>query len=140
MIRIIVQVVINALALGAAVLLLNGVSITASSSMVEAVGGEKSFADVLALLLVGVIFGVVNALVRPIVKLLSLPLTCLTLGLFSLVINTLMVLLTAWLSEFSPAVLSVENFWWGLGASLIISLVSALLAFFSRNALAPTGR
>lgn len=140
MIRIIVQIVINALALGAAVLLLNGVSITASSSMVEAVGGEKSFADVLALLLVGVIFGVVNALVRPIVKLLSLPLTCLTFGLFSLVINTLMVLLTAWLSEFSPAVLSVENFWWGLGASLIISLVSALLAFFSRNALAPTGR
>lgn len=140
MIRIIVQVVINALALGAAVLLLNGVSISASAGMVDAVGGESGLADALALLLVGIIFGVVNALVRPIVKFLSLPLTCLTLGLFSLVINTLMVLLTAWLSEFSPAVLSVDNFWWGLGASIIISLVSALLAFFSKAALAPTGR
>lgn len=140
MIRIIVQVVINALALGAAVLLLNGVSISASAGMVDAVGGDSGLADALALLLVGIIFGVVNALVRPIVKFLSLPLTCLTLGLFSLVINTLMVLLTAWLSEFSPAVLSVDNFWWGLGASIIISLVSALLAFFSKAALAPTGR
>lgn len=140
MFRIIVQVVINALALGAAVLILNGVSISASAGMVAAVGGERTLADLLALLLVGVIFGVVNALVRPIVKFLSLPLTCLTLGLFTLVINTLMVLLTAWLSEFSPAVLSVENFWWGLGASIIISLVSALLAFFSRTAMAPAGR
>ncbi len=140
MFRIIVQVVINALALGAAVLILNGVRISASAGMVAAVGGERTLADLLALLLVGVIFGVVNALVRPIVKFLSLPLTCLTLGLFTLVINTLMVLLTAWLSEFSPAVLSVENFWWGLGASIIISLVSALLAFFSRTAMAPAGR
>ncbi|MFC0581201.1 phage holin family protein [Micrococcoides hystricis] len=133
MIRIIVQVIINALALAVAVLVLTGVDLTASAGMVEAIGGDETLANVLAFLLVGLIFGVVNALVRPIVKFLSLPLTCLTLGLFALVINTLMVLLTAWLSEYTPAVLSVENFWWGLGASIIISLTSAVLDFFTRR-------
>ena len=66
-----------------------------------------------------VVFGIVNAVVKPIVQLLSLPLTILTLGLFSLVINAAMFGLT---SLFSP--LSIDGFWAAFWGAIIVALVS----------------
>lgn len=81
--------------------------------------------NIASYLFVGLIFGIVNALVKPVVSLLSLPLTILTLGLFTIVINAGMLMLTSWLTSFTPIGFVVDDFFWTaiLGA-IIISLVS----------------
>ena len=73
------------------------------------------------------LFTVVNAFVKPLVQLLSLPLLILTLGLFTLVVNALMLLITAWLSEFTDYGLTVEGFWTAFWGALIISIVNWVL-------------
>lgn len=78
---------------------------------------------VLGLLAVAALFGLVNALVRPIVRLLALPLRVMTLGLVSFVINGLMLLITDWLLD----VLDVGGLWPAIVATLVISVVSTLL-------------
>ncbi len=77
------------------------------------------------LLGVGVILGVVSSIVKPIVKLLSLPFIILTLGLFLWVINALMLQLTAWLAgEFDLGFRVGDFFWSALLGALVISLVN----------------
>ncbi len=86
-------------------------------------GGINVHGGFLAYIGVAAILGLVNALIRPIVRLFSLPITIVTLGLFSFVINALMLLLAAALSS----VLSIENFWDAIVGAFIISVVSAFL-------------
>ena len=121
-----IRVIVNALALAAAVWVVPGLKIIAA--------GEGTMSTVIAYLVVAVIFGLVNALVRPIVKLFSLPITCLTLGLFTIVINALMLLLTSWLTTFTPIELVIEQFWWdAIAGTIIISIVSAVLGLFVKS-------
>ncbi len=83
------------------------------------------------LLVIAVIFGLVNALVRPVVKLLTLPLNVLTLGLFTFVVNALMLLLTSWLS--SSMVIAggpLGKFVTALIAGIVISIVSTVINWF----------
>lgn len=121
-----IRVIVNALALAAAVWVVPGLKIVAA--------GEGTMSTVVAYLVVAVIFGLVNALVRPIVKLFSLPITCLTLGLFTIVINALMLLLTSWLTTFTPIELVIEQFWWdAIAGTIIISIVSAVLGLFVKS-------
>jgi len=75
-----------------------------------------------SILFVAAVFGVVNAVIRPFVLLLSLPFLVLTLGIFTFVVNALMLLLTAWMV---PA-LVVDGFGSALFGSLLVSLVSVL--------------
>lgn len=77
----------------------------------------------LSLLWVALLFGLVNALLGPILRLIALPLTIITLGLFSIIINTALVGITAWLSSD----LDVDGFFPALGASIVISIVTTLL-------------
>jgi len=128
MFRFIVRVIVNALALAAAAWLLPG--ITVGSSAVSEAAGNDMVGVVVAYLFIGLIFGIVNAVVRPIVGFLSLPITCLTLGLFAIVINAAMLVLTSWLSSYTPIGLHVETFFWDaiLGA-VIISIVSAVIGW-----------
>jgi putative membrane protein len=80
---------------------------------------------VLAYLFIGLIFGLVNALVRPIVSLLSLPITILTLGLFTIIINAAMLYLTSWLSSYTPVHFTIDSFFWtAVLAAIIITVVS----------------
>lgn len=69
-------------------------------------------------------FGLVNVIVKPVVKLLSLPLFILTLGLFTLVVNALMLLLTSWLADLLDLSFHVDGFWTAVVGGLIISIVS----------------
>jgi len=118
-----IRVIVNALALAAAVWIVPGIHI-------DAVGND-TVGLIISYLVVGLIFGVVNALVRPVVKVLSLPITCLTLGLFTVVINALMLMLTGWITQFTPAELTIDNFWWdAIVGTIIISIVSAVLGLF----------
>ncbi|MFI5780376.1 phage holin family protein [Nocardia sp. NPDC051570] len=82
---------------------------------------------IVVVLAVALVFGLVNALVRPIVKLLSLPLVIVTLGLFLLVVNALMLMLTAKITETTEYGLRVHGFWAAVLGSIIITLVNWVL-------------
>ena len=83
---------------------------------------------IIGLLIVSVVFGLVNAIVRPIVSFLSLPITCLTLGLFTIIINAAMLSLTVWITSFLPIHVIIDSFFWTtILAALIISIVSAIV-------------
>ena len=83
---------------------------------------------VVAFLVLGLIFGVVNAIIKPLVKVVSLPLFILTLGLFTVVVNALMLLLTAWLSGHTSWGLHIDHFGTAVIAAIIISVLSFLLS------------
>lgn len=76
------------------------------------------------------IFGLVNAFVKPIAQFIGLPITCLTLGLFILIINTAMLGLTAWIAGLFDLDVNVDGFWAAFLGALLISFVSALLSAF----------
>ncbi|MFE6620566.1 phage holin family protein [Streptomyces sp. NPDC008086] len=110
----VVKTIANAGALAVAVWLIDKITLTGDST------GKK----IGTLLVVALIFGLVNFVVKPIVKLLSLPLLILTLGLFTLVVNALMLLLTSWLADRFDLSFHVEGFWTAVLGGLIISIVS----------------
>lgn len=126
----IVRVLINGLALWIASWILPGldISTTATTEAVAKTGvtqGTDTIGIVLAYLFIGVIFGVVNAFVRPLVSFLSLPITILTLGLFTIVINAAMLYLTSWISSYTPVHFTIDSFFWtAILAAIIITLIS----------------
>jgi putative membrane protein len=109
---------INAVALYVAVLIVPGIHF----------GGE--WADLLWLAL---IFGLLNALLRPLLKLLALPLIILTLGLFTLLINAGMLMLTSSVAQSFGLDFSVDGFWTAFLGSLVISLVSVVMSTIIRD-------
>ncbi|MGN7251105.1 MULTISPECIES: phage holin family protein [unclassified Arthrobacter] len=126
----IMRVIINGLALWIASWLLPGldISTTATTEAVAKTGvnqGTDAAGIVLAYLFIGLIFGLVNAFVRPIVSFLSLPITILTLGLFTVVINAAMLYLTSWISGYTPVHFTIDSFFWtALLAAIIITVIS----------------
>jgi putative membrane protein len=86
--------------------------------------GDSTARKVLSLILVALIFGLVNWLVKPVVKVLSFPLFILTLGLITLVVNALMLLLTSWLAGKLSLDFHVHGFWTAVVGALIVSIVS----------------
>jgi putative membrane protein len=118
--RLILRLLVNAAALAVATFLLSGISLTAPTTQ----------GRVVTLLVVALIFGVLNAVLRPIFKLVTLPLLLLTLGLFLLVINAVMLLLTSWVSNRVDLGWSVDGFGTAVLGALIVSVVSFLLNAF----------
>ncbi len=114
---------INAVALLVAAWLVPGIRLGAA-------GRHATARDWLALAAVALIFGIVNAIIRPILIILSLPLEILTLGLFTFVINALMLLLTSGISQRLSLGFHVDGFITALLAALVISVVSFLLSRF----------
>jgi putative membrane protein len=124
------RVLINALALWIASWVLPGLDITTSATT-DAVAktGVAEGTDVagttLAYLFIGLIFGLVNAFIRPLVSFLSLPITILTLGLFTIVISAAMLYVTSWISSFTPVHFTIDSFFWtAVLAAIIITLIS----------------
>jgi putative membrane protein len=93
-----------------------------------AAGPHPTTNDWATLLIVALIFGLVNAVIRPILILLSLPLEILTLGLFIFVINAFMLLLTSWIAQAMGLGFRVDKFFAALLGALIISVVSFALS------------
>ncbi|GGV40309.1 phage holin family protein [Streptomyces spectabilis] len=110
----VVKTIANAVALAVAVWLLDKITLTGDST------GEKA----LTLIVVALLFGLVNFLVKPVVQVLTFPLFILTLGLITLVVNALMLLLTSWLADKLDVSFHVEGFWTAVFGGLIISIVS----------------
>ncbi|MET9884586.1 phage holin family protein [Streptomyces sp. NPDC006430] len=115
MTNFVVKTLANAAALAVAIWLLAGITLDDGSPL-----GRRT----ITLILVALVFGLVNLIVKPVVKLLSLPLFILTLGLFTLVVNALMLMLTSWLAEQLDLSFHVDDFWTALVGALIISVVS----------------
>ncbi len=111
--KLILRVAINALALGAAAYLVPGIHA----------------GSVTSILLVALVFGLLNALVRPLLKLLSCPLIILTLGLFTLVLNAVMLMMTAWLGRQLGIDFRVDGFVPAFVGALVVSVVSVILSW-----------
>jgi len=103
---------------------------------IEFVGGDTPLQRVGIVLVVAVVFGLVNAIIKPIVQILSIPLYILTLGLFHVVVNALMLWITAWITEHTTHWgLYIDQFWWtAIWAAIILSLVGWVFSMGSRNA------
>jgi putative membrane protein len=124
-VRFLIWVVVNSLALAAAAWLIEGIRVE----------GSTTEEQVITLVVVALIFGVVNAVVEPIVKLLSLPFIILTLGLFLIVINAAMLLLTSWISGELGRRFEVEGFWTAVLGAVVITISTWIL-----EAVLPEGR
>ena len=85
--------------------------------------------DFFTAIVVAIVLGVINAFLKPILIILTLPINVLTLGLFTFVINALLIMLTSFLV---PG-FYVANFWWAILFSLVVSLVTSFLNSLSRN-------
>jgi putative membrane protein len=115
--KFLLWVAVNALALAVAAGLLEGIEVE----------GDTTQEQVVTLLVVALVFGVVNAFIAPIVKLLSLPFIILTLGLLLLVINALMLLLTEWISQQFGFGFHVDGFWTAVLGAIIITISTWIL-------------
>lgn len=116
--RFLIRWAINTLALFAAVWIVPGVRLNSGW---------------FSLIWLGLIFGLVNATIRPVLKLLTCPLILLTLGLFTLVINALMLSLTAWIGNLFGVELVIDGFWAAFWGALVVSVVSVFLSLFVRE-------
>ncbi len=114
-----IKVVVNGLGLWVAALVIEGIEL----------GVEGEWTDrLVSIVLVALVFGLINAIVKPIATFFSFPLIVLTLGLFALIVNALMLLLLSWIAGETGLAFSVEQFWWDavLGA-IVITFVSMVL-------------
>lgn len=82
---------------------------------------------VIAILIVGLLFTIINLFVAPVVKTLSLPFIVITLGFALLIINALLLLLTEWIAGKLDVAFSVDGFWWAVLGSIVISIVNTIL-------------
>jgi len=118
----VVRLLVNAAALWVATRIVSGVTYT---------GG------VLPILAVALVFGIVNAILKPVAIILTFPILIVTLGLFTLVINGVMLLLTSKLSDSLGLGFHVRGFWPAFWGALVVTLVSWLLSMALRDAATP---
>ncbi|WP_083934765.1 phage holin family protein [Nocardiopsis synnemataformans] len=117
---LIIRVIVNALALWAAVLLIDGIEVTA----------QDTVGQILVYLAVGAIFGVVNAVIKPIVKTVGCLFYALTLGLIGLLVNALLLMLTNWIAGLFDLPFQIDGFWPAFWGAIVVTIVSWLLSMF----------
>ena len=111
-------------------LLVNAAALWVATQIVP---GVSYSGGVVPLLAVALVFGVVNAIIGRVAKILTFPIILLTLGLFALVINGLMLMLTSALSSAFGLGFHVRGFWAAFWGALVVSLVSTILSLFIRD-------
>jgi len=121
-----IRVVVNAFAIWVVTL------IPALQVTVIAFPPGETLQYVLTLLIVAAIFAIVNTIIGTIIKIISIPLYILTLGLIGLLINGFLLWLTAWITSFWNWGLRVDDFWWGVVAALIITIINWIAGIILR--------
>ena len=116
--RFLSWLVTTAVAVAAATLLIDGIYFTGPIH-----GQEEIKHKLVPLLLVALILGVITSFVKPVLTILSIPFIILTIGLFLVVINALMLMLTAWLADNLGIGFHVDGFWNALVGALIVTIV-----------------
>jgi len=117
--HLVVRWLINAIALLAAAFVVPGIHLSGS--------GRPGYNEWVTLAIVAAIFGIINAIIRPVVVLLTLPLTIVTLGLFIFVVNALMLMLTGRLAHAFHLGFRVDGFAAALLGALVIAVVNFIL-------------
>ncbi len=118
--NMLIKVGVNAVALWIAALVVDGVRLGEDA--------DKLSNRLLTIVLVAAVFGVVNAVVKPIAKFLSFPAIVLTLGLFTFIVNAFMLQITEWIADSVGLDFSIDHFFWNaVMAALVITLVSMVL-------------
>lgn len=115
--RLIIRVLVTAASMLVATLLLPGIELTAGSTV----------SKVLTLVAVALIFGIINAVLKPIVKVVGCVFYILTLGLIGLVVNALLLLLTSWVADKLNLPFHITGFWPAFWGAIIIGVVGWLL-------------
>jgi putative membrane protein len=118
-VRFLTWLITTAIALAAAAWIVDGIAFTGPSQ-----GTDEIREKIVPLLLVSLILGVVGSFVKPILTVLSIPFIILTLGLFLLVINAAMLLLTSWLAEQLDIGFHVDGFWSAVGGAIIVTVTT----------------
>ena len=115
----VIRVLINAVAIWFTTLIVPGLTIEGAEST-----GQR------ALIIIGIalVFGIVNAIIKPVIHVVAFPLYVLTLGLLTLVVNAALLELTAWITQHTSWHLHIDNFGTAIIAALIISVVSFVLS------------
>jgi putative membrane protein len=120
--------------------IINGLGIWLVSAIIPGIGlkpygGNELWQLIATLLVIGAIFGLINSIIAPVIKVLAFPLYILTFGLISFVINGALLLLVAWISQqlspdtftidgFTSEGLAIESMGWAILASIVISILS----------------
>lgn len=117
-VNILIKIVITAASLAAAAYFLDGISVEGADNTERA----------LTLVAVAVIFGIVNALIKPVIQTLGCAFYVLTLGLFGLVVNALLLMLTGWIAEQADLSFTVDGFWPALLGAIIVGIVGWVLS------------
>ena len=135
MLRFLVSTIVNAVGLFVATSLVPQVTITPY-------GGDGVWETIASFLLIGAMFGIVNAVIAPVIKVLAFPLYIITFGLIAFVINGAMLLLVAWLSGLiSSEILTIEGFTSegltidSLGWAILAAIVMSIASFLTRSVL-----
>lgn len=114
-------------------MVINGVALFAAISLIPGISLQDP--DPVTYVWLALIFGILNALVKPILKLVTCPVILLTLGLFSLIINTALFYLTAWVGAQFGVGINIDNFLAAFLGALIISIVSTVLNMMFKDEL-----
>ena len=115
-----IRVAVNGVALWVAALVVDGIHLGE--------GEASNTSKVVTIVLVALLFGLINAVIKPVVKLLSLPFVILTLGLFTFIVNAFMLQITEWIADPLGLAFTIDEFFWdAVLAAVVITLVSWVL-------------
>ncbi|NUU06408.1 phage holin family protein [Leifsonia sp. C5G2] len=124
--RFLLRLIINALALWLTTLIVSGVTVHPYAS--------GTVAAVLTYLLIALIFGVVNAVIGTVIRIVAIPLYILTLGLISLLVNAFLLFIVSWISDAIGFGLHIDGFWAGVLGALVLGIIAWLLGLIFRPA------
>jgi len=129
MARFLIRLITTTIALWLTTLIVAGVSVVSYGAEGDTV------ALVLTYLLVGLIFGLVNSIIGNFIRIVAFPIYILTLGLIALIVNGLLLLLVAGISDLLGFGLEVDGFWWGVWGALVLALLNWLIGILLRPVL-----
>ncbi|MEN0085319.1 MAG: phage holin family protein [Leifsonia sp.] len=124
--RFLLRLIINALALWLTTLIVSGVTVHPYAS--------GTVATVPTYLLIALIFGVVNAVIGTVIRIVAIPLYILTLGLISLLVNAFLLFIVSWISDAIGFGLHIDGFWAGVLGALVLGIIAWLLGLIFRPA------
>ncbi|MEV8338170.1 phage holin family protein [Leucobacter sp. NPDC077196] len=122
--RTLLRVLVNAFALWLTTLIVGG---SGDHGVWIVPINTESAGYILTLVLVALVFGLVNGTLGKVVRFVSIPLYIVTLGLFGLIVNGILLAVVAWLSDLAGFGLRLDGFWWGVLAALVLSILSGIL-------------
>ena len=137
MLRFVVRLIVNSIALAVAVWFVPGLTMVPYGEGAELFAGGPSIPLVLSYMLFAFVFGLINGIVGNAIRIVAFPLYILTLGLIALVVNGVLLLLVNLVSDWLGFGLFVEDFYWGLIGALVLSLTSWIIGMLLRPLVKP---